>query len=70
MNKRLLDALADIWSYDREGYPFCWKMKSRAKLQEMGLVYSERSRHWNNEPAFYLTEAGKKLLHREKEKSG
>jgi len=66
MNKRLLDALADIWSYDREGYHRCWKPKSRAKLQEMGLVYSERSRHWDNEPAFYLTEAGKERLLLEK----
>jgi len=61
MNKRLLDTLAEIWAYREKGYAFCWKPKSRSKLQEMGLVYSEPSRHWN-ESVFYLTEAGKKAL--------
>jgi len=70
MNKRLLDALADIWAYQRDGYPPCWKPKSRAKLQEMGLVRSEPSKfEWESE-GFYLTEAGAQLLHKEKEKRG
>jgi len=65
VNKRLMDALAEIWAHREKGYPSRWKARSRAKLQEMGLVYSEPSRHWN-ESVFYLTEAGAQILHKEK----
>jgi len=70
VNKRLLITLADIWSYQRDGYPSCWEPKSRAKLQEMSLVRSEPGKFSWDPEGFYLTEAGAQLLHREKEKSG